>query len=545
MNHTQRPSQLIVQRCAAFFTIVATISFPGYAEERAESQELQQTTAAPTTRHTAHDWPQWGRNGTGNMVGPGASSIPVAFEAGHLMGRSDQIDPATTKHIKWIAKLGSNTYGNPTVADGRVYIGTNNDTPRNPKYKSDRSNIYCLDEQTGDLLWQLSAPKLGAGKVGDWEYLGICSSPTVDGDRVFFVSNRCEVICLDTEGMANGNDGPFKDEGRYAAGAGKPPIEIGPKDADIIWLYDMAGELGVFPHNITSSSVLVVGDRVYANTSNGVDYSHKHIINPRAPALIVLDRNTGQLVGEETAGISRRILHGNWSTPTRGTVGGKQLVFFGAGDGSCYAFDAVPVPADDGLPILTEQWRLDCNPPDYRSKDGAPVRYPTADGPSEIISTPVFHDGRVYVAIGQDPEHGEGRGALTCINADPAGHAVGNGLIWRYTDLNRAIATVSVTDGLLYIADYAGVVHCLDARSGDVQWTHDTLGHIWGSTLVTDGKVIVSNEDGIVTIFEAGRQKKLLAEVEFPGAIYSSPIVANDTLYIATMMHLYAIDARN
>ena len=167
-----------------------------------------------------------------------------------------------TKNVKWIAKLGSQTYGNPTVANGRVYVGTNNDSPRDPRFKGDRSCVYCLDEKTGDLIWQLNVPKLGTGKVSDWEFLGICSSPAVDGDRVYLVTNRCEVMCLDVKGMANGNDGAYQDEGpQYMAGPGKPAMKVTKTDADIIWVLNMIDECGVFPHNITCCSVMIVGDR--------------------------------------------------------------------------------------------------------------------------------------------------------------------------------------------------------------------------------------------------------------------------------------------
>ena len=474
------------------------------------------------------------------MVAPEAKGLSVDFDPGQRKDGGDDIDLATTRGIRWIVNLGSQVYGNPTVAGGRVFVGTNNDRPRDPKYKGDRSNVYCFDEKTGTFLWQLSVPKLGAGKVGDWEALGICSSPAVDGDRVYIITNRCEVVCLDVAGMANGNDGPFQDEAQYAAGPGKPPIRMDDTDADIIWRYDMAEELGVFPHNVTSSSVLVAGDRVYATTSNGVDYSHKHIINPRAPVLIVLDKQTGELVGEEASGISTRIMHCNWSSPTFG--GG--MVIFGAGDGFSYGFDPKPETDADGFDILQELWRLDCNPPHYRRRDGEPIKYATGPGPSEVIATPVYHDGRVYVSIGQDPEHGEGVGALSCIDPTQRGDLAQSGLLWRYTDINRSLSTVSVHDGLVYAGDYSGVVHCLDAGTGKVHWTHDTEGHIWGSTLVADGKVFIGNEDNVLTVLKAGKQKQVLAAIEFPGPIYSSPIVANNTLYIATMTHLFAIGGK-
>jgi outer membrane protein assembly factor BamB len=272
-----------------------------------------------------------------------------------------------------------------------------------------------------------------------------------------------------------------------------------------------------------------------------VDYSHKHIINPKAPALIVLDRKTGMLVGEEASGISQRIMHCNWSSPAAGQVNGVGRIFFGAGDGFCYGFAPAPVPDDEGYGILKERWRFDCNPPPYRAKDGQRIKYGKPAGPSEIIATPVFHDGRVYVAIGQDPEHGEGLGALSCIDATVVGEDSRRRLVWQYTDINRSISTVSIADGLLYAADYAGMVHCLDAKTGDLYWKHDTLGHIWGSTLVADGKVLVGNEDGYLTILKAGKEKTVLGNIEFSGPIYASPVFANGTLYVTTMMHLYAI----
>jgi outer membrane protein assembly factor BamB len=488
----------------------------------------------------AADWPMWGRTPARNMASP-AKNVPLEFEPGKLKPDSEEVDLATTKNVRWVAKLGSQAYGNPTVAGGRVFVGTNNESPRDPKYKGDYSMVMAFDEKTGKFLWQQAVPKLGTGKVSDWEYLGICSSPHVEGDRVYVVSSRCEVLALDVHGMANGNTGPFTDEAQYTAGPGNPPIPQGPKDGDIIWRYDMREELGVFPHNIASSSVLIVGDRLYATTSNGQDWSHMNIPSPFAPSLICLDKNTGQLLGEEMSGISQRLYHSNWSSPAYGEVGGKGLVLFGGGDGFCYAFEPAPVKNEDGENILKEVWRFDCNPPEYKERDGRPIRYVDPAGPSEIISTPVFYNNRVYVATGQDPEHGDGVAALSCIDATKTGDISRTGLVWQYKGVGRTISTVSIADGLVYLADYAGKVHCLDADTGKLHWVHDTRAHIWGSTLVADGKVYVGAEDGTLWILAAGKEKKVLRQVDFGAPIYSSPIVANGVLYIGTQTHLYAI----
>src|SRR5262249_30301105 len=161
----------------------------------------------------------------------------------------------------------------------------------------------------------------------------------VVGDRVYIVTNRGEAMCLDVNGMANGNDGPFKDEGPYLAGPGNPPLTPGPQDADIIWRFDMREELGVFPHNMTVCGPLVFGDRVVVTTSNGVDWTHTNIPNPKAPCLVMLDRNTGKLLGEEASGVAARTLHSNWSSAAYGKTGNQELIIFGGGDGMCYGFD--------------------------------------------------------------------------------------------------------------------------------------------------------------------------------------------------------------
>lgn len=489
---------------------------------------------------SAGDWPEWGRTLSRNMESP-EKGISLDFSPGEQMDDSEEIDMSTTKNVKWVAKLGSQSYGNTTVAGGRVYIGTNNETPRDPKHKGDRGNIYCLDEKTGELQWQLVVPKLGAGKVSDWEYLGICSSPAIVGDRVYVVTNRCEVVCLDSKGLADGNDGPFTDEGVYMAGPNNPPMEVGPLDADILWVFDMRDELGVFPHNIASSSVLPVDGRLYVTTSNGQDWSHLNIPNPLAPAFICLDMETGELLGEEVSQISERLYHCNWSSPAYGESGGRDFVIFGAGDGFCYGFDPVPVKDEDDFNILKELWKFDCIPAHYKVKDGKQIKYPAADGPSEIIGTPVFHEGKVYACIGQDPEHGSGVGNLVCIDPTGNGNLTETGKVWNYEKVGRSISTPSIANGIIYLAEFDGFIHALDAKTGEVYWVHDTKSHIWSSTLAVDGKVVVGNEDGMLVVLKAGKEKELLAEIEFHAPIYSTPVVANGVLYVATQTHLYAI----
>jgi outer membrane protein assembly factor BamB len=499
---------------------------------------------------SAQDWPQWGGTAARNMYCP-ARGLPDHFSQSkdgrvEFKPGSEEVDATKMANLLWAVKLGSQSYGNVTVAGGRVYVGTNNENPRDARHPGDRSILMCFDDKTGQFLWQLVVPKLASGKVNDWESLGLLSSPTIEGHRVYVVSSRCEVLCLDTEGQANGNDGPFKDEAKYVVkdvilDKGKPterpapPIEPGAKDADILWRYDMIDDLGVFPHNASDCAPLIVGDLVYVNTSNGQDWTHSNIPSPNAPSLVALNKHTGELMGEDDAHIGPRIFHGQWSSPSAGEVNGRSLIFFGGGDGVCYAFDAKPVKEGDSS-YLKRVWWYDCNPPERKK-----VKYPGAEGPSEINATPVFWKNRVYTAVGQDPEHGEGVGILTCIDATKTGDVTRTAKLWSYDKIHRSISTVSITpDGLLLVGDFSGYLHCLDAETGQVYWTHDLKAHMWGSTLVADGKVYCGDEDGDLLVLEASRTKKVLSEMNLGAPIYSTPVVANGVLYIASNTHLFA-----
>src|SRR5690606_29053325 len=140
-------------------------------------------------------------------------------------------DPSESKNVKWVAKLGSQTYGNAVVADGKVFVGTNNGAGWLERYPSevDLGCLLAFDQETGEFLWQHSSEKLKTGRVHDWPLQGICCAPLVEGKRLWFVTSRGEVRCLDTEGFRDGeNNGPYTDE------------EVQAEDeADVIWVLDM------------------------------------------------------------------------------------------------------------------------------------------------------------------------------------------------------------------------------------------------------------------------------------------------------------------
>ncbi len=501
------------------------------------------------------DWPVWAGSSSRNMISA-EKGVPTDIDPGKKVKGTDNIDMATTKGLKWATKLGSQAYGSLVISNGKLLLGTNNENPFDTKYNvkatesgkvtsEDRSILLCLDEKTGQMLWQLAAPKLGTGKVSDWEFLGMCSTAAISGKYCYIATNRCEVLCLDMEGLKDGNEG-YADEAKYLSTTENKIAQAGDTDADIVWRFDMREECGVFPHNVTSSSILIVDDRLYVCTSNGVDWTHTNIPAPKAPSLICLDRKTGALLGEEGSGISERCLHCSWSSPTLAEIGGKKQIVFGAGDGFCYGYDlgfTKQKDAGEEFSIINELWRYDANPKDYRFDGEKKRAYNTYEGPSEIIGTPVLYKNKIYTHIGQDPEHGEGKGCLSCLDPAQTGDISGKAT-WTYREINRSVSTPSIADDILYIADYSGLVHAVDSNTGARLSVYDTKGHVWGSTLLCDGMLFIGNEEGELHIIKAGKTLEKHKVIDFPGSIYASPVYANGTLYIQTMSQLYAFGVK-
>ncbi len=493
----------------------------------------------------AADAPQWGEAWTRNMVSA-EKGLPDSFAL------------ETGRNVKWSVALGTHSHSTPVIAGGRIFIGTNNAVPRDPAQAGDRGVLLCLDEKDGHLLWQLVVPKRNEDKYFDWPDEGMSSPATVEGERVYMVTNRHQVMCLDAKGMANGNDGPFKDEARHRTPHAAPPPEftpiladaagvkeeVGPKDADILWMFDMPAEAGIWPHDGAHSSILIHGDFLYVNTGTGVDNSHKVIRTPNAPSLIVIEKTTGRLVARDYEGIAPNIFHATWSSPALGKVGGRDVIFFCGGDGIVRAFEALTqAPPEGAVARLNSIWRFD---PDPTSPKDDPHRFLNnrQQGPSNIYGMPVVLGDRLFVGGGGDVFWGKNEAWLKCIRTAGQGDITSNATVWSYPLDRHTMSTVAVSDGLVFTADTSRHIHCVDAETGKGVWVHDTPGDFWGSPLVADGKLFIGSRKGDFWIMAASREKKVLAMVDFKRPISATPTVANGVLYIVTMTNLYAISVK-
>ena len=459
-------------------------------------------------------------------------------------------DFETGKNIKWVADIGSKSYGNPVVSKGIVWIGTNNESHKDPAMTADAGVLMAFRESDGKFLWQRASGKLPTGRVNDWPGEGMCCTPTLEGDFLYYCTNRCELVCLDISPLVKGTGVPT-----------------------VVWALDMIGKLVVYPHNMTSSSPLIWNDHIYILTGNGVDETHKHIPAPSAPSFICVDKKTGSVIWTNNSP-GDRILHGQWGSSTLAEVNGRTLVIAGMGDAWVRAFDA-----KDGKIV----WMFDANPKN--------TLYPTTK--NEIIATPVIVKNRMYLAVGQDPEHGEGPGNFWCVDITKEGDISkelvdepttkvsadealelamaakkgkpnpNSGVIWEYRAkagvekpkknerMNRAMSTVAVVNGLVFSPDLSGFFHCFDADTGELYWTYNAEAAIWGSPMAIDGKVYLTTEQGDVKIFAADKKMQLLAELpvkekaednSFDSAtLYCTPTFSDGTLFLMSRDKLFAI----
>ena len=289
----------------------------------------------------------------------------------------------------------------------------------------------------------------------------------------------------------------------------------------------MMSQLKVYPHFLANCSPLVAGDFVYVVTGNGAD-DNGMLPSPQAPSFLAVEKQTGKVAWQSDAP-GANIMDGQWSNPSFAVVNGQSQAIFPGGDGWLYGFDA-----KDGKPI----WKFNCNPKDATFKPGG------KGTKNYIMSTPVIVGNKAYVGVGQNPDHGPGVGHLWCVditktgdlspvdnNFDPTAAVNKNsGLVWHYggaitpkpkagrdTVFGRTLSTCAIHDGLLFIAELDGYLHCVDAKTGQKCWEHDLKAEVWGSPYYADGKVYLGTGDGDLCV--APRREEATRQIEMERSI--------------------------
>jgi outer membrane protein assembly factor BamB len=506
----------------------------------------------PTGDCRAADWPALGRDHTHNAVSS-ESDPPTDW------------DVKTGRNIKWKAEIASTAFGTQVVADGLVWIGGNLWRPGENEQK-DAALLLCFNEQTGEKLYEYVSLRLqSASYQTDPPWHGLGSSPLIEGDRLWFVTNRCETVCLDIA--------PLKQQPR-----GEPQV---------LWKVDLRDKFGVHPSQpfMGPSRLCSIPPSyqglIFVNTCNGVDQSYVNVPAPEAPGLICFDKQTGE--AKWTVPTGPNVLYSEVASPLVAEIGGRGQVVMPHGDGWVRSYD----PQSGRL-----LWEFDGNAKEgLHSVRGRSTR-------NYFTSTPVLHEGRIYIGNGDQPEHGEGDGRLVCIEptksgdvsselaVDKEGNALpprrlqnvdtkageqailnpDSGLVWEYVQrdvndngkfeyeetMHRTVASVAIDKGLLVVPDFSGIIHCVDPQTGRTYWTYDSYTQVWASPLIVGDTVYVGTEDGMMLLFRlsadparalsnANGVAAPIAEIDMEKPIYAAPIFANGVLYVTTRTTLYAI----
>ncbi|HEX7334021.1 MAG TPA: PQQ-binding-like beta-propeller repeat protein [Pyrinomonadaceae bacterium] len=454
-----------------------------------------------------------------SIVSPGGPGLSLQPQTTVAQTGNPPVDWDTTtkRNIVWSVDLGNEVYGSPVIAGDVVYVGSDNTRRMNPAFREDAGVLMAFRVKDGTFIWQDVAPRVERG-LREFLLPSTTSIPFVEGERLYYVTAECQLRCLDTKGFSDGeNNGPYRDE-----------IFKDKTAADFIWQLDMPA-LGVFPHEACNSEVLPLGDLLIVATSNGQNEGHTRVPSPRAPSLIAVNKHTGELIWR-AVGPGAQVLHGDWSSPVAADVDGRMQVLHGGGDGVLRAYDAASGH---------EVWQFDGNPKDapFLPRAGVFSR-------SSIIASPVFADGRVFIAMGQSPGHFNAPSFVYAISANGRGDVTKSGLLWTSREVGRVVGTPIVKDGLLYIGDLGGTVHCLDATTGAHLWKHETNDAIWGCFLLAGDRLYVGNAEGLMTVLRAGRQKELLGQIEMDAPLYSRPAALGDALFLTTANRLYLIAAK-
>ena len=288
----------------------------------------------------------------------------------------------------------------------------------------------------------------------------------------------------------------------------------------------MCGRLGVFPHEATNSDVLPVGDLLMVSTSNGQNEGHTRVASPRAPSLIAVDKGSGEVVWR-AIGAGEQVLHGQWSSPVAANVHGRMQVLFGGGDGGCVPTTRRRVTKSGVLTAIRR------TPAGFRAPESCRAVLSSLHRSSPTAWSSLRWDRVLGTATDL---HLFMRSVRTARETSPRA-----GSVWTSREVGRVVGTPIAKDGLLYVGDVGGTVHCLDAATGAHVWKHETNGAIWGCLLLAGDRLYVGNEDGTMTILRAGRRKQLLAQIEMDAPLYSPPALIGDALYLATANRLYLI----
>ncbi len=437
------------------------------------------------------------------------------------------VEEGKSRNIKWSVNPKGWAMGKPVAADGRVFVTTTNPrTTKTPQFFFKYSVIAAYRENDGELLWRIENEY--PDKLSRFlQYLGgIASTPVIDGPHLYFTTGIGEVVCAETQ----------TGKVRWRCNLQKT-LNVTFLNEDDTW--------GLPP----VAMPLVVENVLYVNTGNRRERFEGKFPSPKAPSFVAFNKHTGEVIWQSNLP-GEKIIEGQWSSPVFAHVNNLPQVIFGGGDSVLYSFHHTTGKLLWKCDLLPERHADDTN--------------------LQIIGTPVVVGNRLYLGLGVHAEHPrQPRSSyFLCLDITKCGNSAlksydakaeakrGSPLVWAFGGLiapapnkgrrayfGTTISTAVVHDGLVYIPELNGYLHCFDAATGHRYWQYDLRASVWASPLWVDGKIYMATEDDM-QIFQHGKTMKRLANLDMVSPLYSTPTVANGVLFVPTRHQLFAIKAR-
>jgi outer membrane protein assembly factor BamB len=383
----------------------------------------------------------------------------------------------------WSAPYGARS--TPIILNDRVYlIG---DVGEGLK---EQERVLCCDANTGKLLWEhrmnVFLADVVSSRVG-WSNL----AGDAETGNIYAHGTQGLFICFD-------------------------------KDGKILWSRSMTEEFGrISGYGGRIASPIVDGDLVIVGIVNS-GYGDQSRGSNR---FVAFDKRTGQIVWWSDTVNQIRATY--YSSPVVAVIGGQRLLISGGGDGAVHAF---------------------------KVRTGEKV-WSYIFSNKNINSSPVVDGDLVYIAHGEESPDTNIQGRIICVNGAKVTQSQPE-LVWKVDGLLVTYSSPVIHDGRLYVIEESGTMHCLDGKTGQKLWGRRGYrigGGNKGSPVWADGKLYVPQVEARFHILKPGDKGcESLDEHRFSTAsgqelveVNGSPSVANGKVYIATANNLYCIGKKD
>ncbi len=378
--------------------------------------------------------------------------------------------------------------------------------------------------KTENVTWKIDMPAWSGSTPiiwGDRIFLNVAHDlKQREGDNLFLWSiDRTKGTVLWKRPLSGGNHqerkqnmsspSPVTDGKRVWVMTGTGILKAFDFDGKELWSRDIQKDYGRFGLNWGyGSSPLLVGDALYVQVLHGMKTDDPSYV-------LRIDAATGKTLWRmERPTQARFESPDSYTTPALLKYGATSEIVVTGGD------------AVTGHDPATgkELWRFN-------------GLNPYNDGSYRIVASPVVHGDLIVVPSRERP--------MVVVKSGGRGDISKSHVLWSFD--NGPDVPTPVTDGTyVYVVNDRGIMWCLDLKTGKEIYGRQRLRSATysGSPVLADGKIYVTNEDGVTVVVKAGPKFEVLAENDFDDYTLSSPAVSEGQIFIRTATQLYCLGKR-